>query len=229
MPENWEFEASVAWNSAGIDVVKGEISRDVAKDLHELAIRMAATDTIVRGPEATGVEFSLDGEPVATERVSTPKYVLVKIPEGSLPRLVLSATIDEQRPVTSALPGMYHLSQYFGFDLDEFHDTCLMERRPMALSAADVQVGDLVDLEGDQFAAGADKANAFASELQQVVHVDRETDDCVAIGFEGVDIIGFPVDHEMKVERPVFPEDALGPTLEEITTQKPEQRRPRMR
>lgn len=228
MPDSWTFESPMGWNGADITAAKGKITRETAKVFHDLAVRMAPTDTVVRGPQTTGVEFLQNGAPVDPDRVLASQFVLFKPAAGSLPRLAINVRVNEQH-ITAILPGMYHLSQYFGFDLDEFHDTRRMERRPMTLSAADVQVGDLVDLEGDQFAAGADKANVFECELQQVVHVERETDACVAIGFDGVDIIGFPVDHKMKVERPVFPEGALGPTLEEITTQKAEQRRPRMR
>ena len=63
--------------------------------------------------------------------------------------------------------------------------------------AAALTVGDRVDLEGDAFAdPDCDPGKFFAYEYAIVRSVDRETDDCVAIGFEGVDgLIGFPPGH----------------------------------
>lgn len=62
--------------------------------------------------------------------------------------------------------------------------------------ACTLSVGDMVDLEGDAFAdPDCDPGSAFDCEYAVVCSVKRETDDCVAIGFEGFDLVGFPPDH----------------------------------
>ena len=71
----------------------------------------------------------------------------------------------------------------------------------LTIAAADIRVGDLVDLEGDAF-ADPDRDNIFfQSELIEVVEVVRETDECVAIGLEGFDLVGFPPGHHLRVRR----------------------------
>jgi len=62
-----------------------------------------------------------------------------------------------------------------------------------------LRVGDLVDLEGGLFADpdGTDPALQF--EYAVVCEISRETEDCIAIGFEGLDIIGFPPGHILLV------------------------------
>jgi hypothetical protein len=65
--------------------------------------------------------------------------------------------------------------------------------------ASELRPGDLVDLEGDPF-ADPDRANvSLASEFQRVATVDRETPNCVAVGFEGFDAVGFPAGHHVRV------------------------------
>lgn len=68
---------------------------------------------------------------------------------------------------------------------------------------ASLEVGDLVDLEGDSFADPAHAHSEFEFELQTVESVLRETVDCVAVGFEGFDAVGFPPSHHVLVAREV--------------------------
>ncbi len=72
----------------------------------------------------------------------------------------------------------------------------------ITVAAKDVRIGDLVDLEGDTYADPRHDHAALASLYQTVCEVERETETCVAIGFEGFDLVGFPPDHPMKVLRP---------------------------
>lgn len=65
--------------------------------------------------------------------------------------------------------------------------------------AKDVKVGDLVDLEGDPYADPDSDILYFQDQYMEVGEVDQETPECVAIGFEGFDLVGFPTDHELKV------------------------------
>jgi hypothetical protein len=74
---------------------------------------------------------------------------------------------------------------------------------PEMIRADAVQVGDLLDLEGDQFAdpenggGGELPTNDFEFELAEVTEVERETPDCIRIGGPGY-CVGFPVDHMLK-------------------------------
>jgi hypothetical protein len=69
--------------------------------------------------------------------------------------------------------------------------------------ADEIKVGDLVDLEGDQYAdpehggGGELPTNDFEFQLAEVTEVERETADCVRIGGSGF-CVGFPVDHMLK-------------------------------
>lgn len=71
----------------------------------------------------------------------------------------------------------------------------------IAVRADEIKDGDLVDLEGDDYADPKRDHPAFDSELYEVGHIERETPECVAIGFEGFDVIGFPVGHLLAVRR----------------------------
>jgi hypothetical protein len=62
----------------------------------------------------------------------------------------------------------------------------------------DLREGDLVDVEGDPF-AGSYVAAEF--EYLEVAGVERETVDCVAVGLEGFDLVGFPVGHQLPTRR----------------------------
>jgi hypothetical protein len=61
-------------------------------------------------------------------------------------------------------------------------------------------VGDFVDLENDQYADPLGINTMFADRLVEVLEVNRETSECVAIGVDGFDMLGFPVDHEIQVQ-----------------------------
>lgn len=80
---------------------------------------------------------------------------------------------------------------------DDYGDHEIVE-----VAAKDVKEGDLVDLEGDTYADPDRDHPAFESEFQTVMEVEHETPECVAIGFDGFDVVGFPVDHVLKVKRP---------------------------
>ena len=69
--------------------------------------------------------------------------------------------------------------------------------------AADLRVGDIVDLEGDKFADRNNDNIDFEYEYQTVAEVNHDTceyqdGDCIAIGFEGFGTVGFPPDHPVK-------------------------------
>lgn len=71
---------------------------------------------------------------------------------------------------------------------------------------AELQEGDLVDLEGDEF---YDHDEALCScrtivqyEYATVVELVQETPTCTAVYFEGIAGCGFPPDHQLKVHRP---------------------------
>lgn len=68
----------------------------------------------------------------------------------------------------------------------------------MLTKAKDLKVGDFIDLEGDPYADPHSDNDYFRSEFVQVVEVTPETDDCVAVGIEGFDLVGFPVGHEIR-------------------------------
>lgn len=58
-----------------------------------------------------------------------------------------------------------------------------------------LRVGDLVDLAGDPFADPNSDDISLDCEYAVVCEINREADDCIAVGFEGFDVIGFPPDH----------------------------------
>lgn len=71
----------------------------------------------------------------------------------------------------------------------------------LTLRVEELQEGDLVDLEGDQYADPKRAHIAFEFELQEVASIERETPDCIAVAFEAFDIVGFPPGHRVKVRR----------------------------
>lgn len=71
----------------------------------------------------------------------------------------------------------------------------------MRLPAFQIIVGDRIDLEGDPFADPTSSNPSLACELAEVCEVTYETADCVAIGFDGFDIVGFPRYHLLNVVR----------------------------
>ena len=61
--------------------------------------------------------------------------------------------------------------------------------------------GDYVDLEGDKFAnPDSDPGNAYEFEYQIVAAIERETPTCTRVDFEGGPSVGFPPDHEVKID-----------------------------
>ena len=71
----------------------------------------------------------------------------------------------------------------------------------MIIKAEHLRPGDLVDLEADSYADPKHDHPLFPFELQTVANVIRETPNCVAVGFEGFDVVGFPPEHFLTVER----------------------------
>lgn len=70
----------------------------------------------------------------------------------------------------------------------------------MRIPAHMIQVGDLVDLEGDAYADPRSDNPYFRCELATVASIDAETSNCIAIGVEGFDVVGFPADHLLNVK-----------------------------
>lgn len=68
----------------------------------------------------------------------------------------------------------------------------------MKKRAIDLTPGDLVDLEGDQFADPEKDHPLYQYEFQEVMDVDVETSECVCIYFTGV-TCGFPHNHELEI------------------------------
>lgn len=63
-------------------------------------------------------------------------------------------------------------------------------------------VGDVVDLENDPYGdprdANGEHVNPIIEfEYATVNFIERETPDCVVLGFEGIDRFGFPPDHAL--------------------------------
>jgi len=68
------------------------------------------------------------------------------------------------------------------------------------LAAKDIEVGDLVDLEFDQYANPSGDNAYFESEYGEVVDIEVELDgSCITIYFEGFDGVGFPPYHILYV------------------------------
>lgn len=70
----------------------------------------------------------------------------------------------------------------------------------IALRAIDLKEGDMVDLEGDQYADPSRDNQLYPFMLNTVTLVEQETADCVAVYFEGGPVVGFPIDHLLPVE-----------------------------
>lgn len=70
----------------------------------------------------------------------------------------------------------------------------------------DLHPGDLIDLEGDEYADPDRSRCAFQFEYAEVAEVIVETVDCIAVGIEGVDLFGFPPDHRVPLYTDAFRE-----------------------
>lgn len=75
------------------------------------------------------------------------------------------------------------------------------------IRAKDLQVGDMVDLEGDEY-ADPNNDDMFTYEFETVERVEVETPECVCVYF-GFDAVGFPTDHNLFVVSRMEPEDLL--------------------
>lgn len=67
------------------------------------------------------------------------------------------------------------------------------------IPAADLKPGQLVDLEGDEFAHDACYPVCLY-EYGKVEDIEQETPECVRVDFENFDSIGFPTRHRLKVD-----------------------------
>ncbi len=63
--------------------------------------------------------------------------------------------------------------------------------------------GDIVDLEADKYADPDHDNVLLQCEYVEVGFVDQETPQCVVIGFESFDHVGFPTHHMLRVRRGV--------------------------
>jgi hypothetical protein len=75
----------------------------------------------------------------------------------------------------------------------------------LAIRAIDLIEGDLVDLEGDQYADPDNDNQIYPYLLHTVSNVEHERNSfdvitCIAVTFEGGPTIGFPIDHQLRVE-----------------------------
>lgn len=79
-------------------------------------------------------------------------------------------------------------------------------REPEPVDVATLHPGDLVDLVSCPYLRGHPTA---AVQYATVVHVEHETAQCVAIGYEGIDTIGYPVGtHLLALREAAFQEAA---------------------
>lgn len=78
---------------------------------------------------------------------------------------------------------------------------CIKECAFTRVPVRDVRRGQLVDLEGDEFADPQLEHRRYEWELMEVCAVERETDGCIRVDFED-DSVGFPAAHELKVLAP---------------------------
>lgn len=65
--------------------------------------------------------------------------------------------------------------------------------------AKNVKVGDLVDLEGDEYADPGNDQPYLQDQYVEVIEVEQETPECVLIAFEGYGLVGFPTLHKLNV------------------------------
>jgi hypothetical protein len=76
--------------------------------------------------------------------------------------------------------------------------TCLKECRVMPVAAGEVRPGQLVDLEEDPFADPQLDHRRYEWEYMEVMGVERETDVCVRVDFDGASV-AFPAEHTLSV------------------------------
>jgi hypothetical protein len=78
---------------------------------------------------------------------------------------------------------------------------CIKECAFIRVPARDLRPGQLVDLDGDEFADHLLEPRRYEWELTEVCAVERETAACIRVDFEN-DSVGFPPAHELKVLDP---------------------------
>ncbi|MCH7964099.1 MAG: hypothetical protein IH852_09185 [Bacteroidetes bacterium] len=69
----------------------------------------------------------------------------------------------------------------------------------MKIQASEIRKGDFLDLAGDPFVDPRCDRAEFQFEYMEVVSVEQECSGCIAIGFEGFDVVGFPPEHMLTV------------------------------
>lgn len=60
---------------------------------------------------------------------------------------------------------------------------------------SELQVGDVIDLEGDEYADPNQDVSTFQMLYVEVASVEVESPGCIAVGIEGVGTFGFPPTH----------------------------------
>lgn len=65
------------------------------------------------------------------------------------------------------------------------------------MQVKDLAIGDRVDLAGDAYADPLHDHPMFDDLYMEVVEIMVESPTCIAVGFEGWDLCGFPPSHEL--------------------------------
>jgi len=78
------------------------------------------------------------------------------------------------------------------FDPNNKHDM-------IEVPVTDIRVGDRVDLESCPY---LNKHASAPYEYAEVVMVERETPECIVLGYEGIDNIGYPINQTLRVRLP---------------------------
>lgn len=75
----------------------------------------------------------------------------------------------------------------------------ITQPQTVATSVLRIREGDLVDLESCPY---LNRHPSAAFQFATVDHVERETDECVVIWFEGIDAVGYPTGTVLHVVQP---------------------------
>lgn len=67
------------------------------------------------------------------------------------------------------------------------------------VAAKDIKEGDLVDLQGDRYADPKGEHTWLEFEFVRVLDVTHEGSECIAVAFDGFNVVGFPQSHNLKV------------------------------
>jgi hypothetical protein len=68
------------------------------------------------------------------------------------------------------------------------------------IKVSDLQVGDMVDLQGDRFADPMHSHIEYECEYAMVQDLERETPECICVYFDS-NAVGFPLNHELPLYR----------------------------